>query len=321
MQISRFERLLGMLAQLNGPQLRVIKSKVGECDKLEVVKGLAQKRQEARGACPHCGGVDPWRWGMTASGQSRYKCKACKATFTPLTGTGFEHLRNKHMLIENAACMAEGLSVRATAERLGVNKKTAYHLRKKFMPLLEKHQPEILAGMLEADEAFFRKSYKGQRKDVPRPSYKRGTPAMKRGINDEHVAVLTTIARGTADVHIVILPSVPSMGSINDALDGAIAPGSVLCTDGSKAYAAVGPMQGIDVRSVSSIEHVDGQVHVQTVNSLHSRMKDWMYCFKGVATKNLGLYLAWFRFFNRDRSRESWPNFVLDSFGVPTFNT
>jgi len=321
MQISRFERLLGMLAQLNGPQLRVIKSKVGERDQLEEVKGLAEKRRVALGACPHCGGVDPWRWGTTASGQSRFKCRACEKTFTPLTGTGFEKLRNKHKLIENAACMAEGLSVRATAERLQVNPKTAYLLRKKFMPLLEKHQPMMLAGMLEADEAFFRKSYKGLRSGMPRKSYKRGTPAMKRGINDEHTAVLTTIQRGTPECHIAILPSVPTMASVNAALEGAIAPGSVLCTDGSKVYVPVGPMQGVEVHSVTSAEHVDGPIHVQTVNALHSRMKAWLYGFKGVATRNLALYLAWFRFFDHDKSRPTWPGFVLDSFGVPTFNT
>jgi hypothetical protein len=35
---------------------------------------------------------------------------------------------------------------------------------------------------------------------------------------------------------------------------------------------------------------------VQNVNGFHSRLKDWMRHFKGVATKFLDNYLAWFRF-------------------------
>lgn len=53
----------------------------------------------------------------------------------------------------------------------------------------------MLAGLLEGEEMFFRKSYKGQRSDMPRESYSRGTPAKKRGINNEYVAVLTVISR------------------------------------------------------------------------------------------------------------------------------
>jgi hypothetical protein len=34
------------------------------------------------------------------------------------------------------------------------------------------------------------------------------------------------------------------------------------------------------------------------VNAFHSRLKNWMERFKGVATKYLDNYLTWFRFFD-----------------------
>lgn len=35
---------------------------------------------------------------------------------------------------------------------------------------------------------------------------------------------------------------------------------------------------------------------IQNVNGLHSRLKQWIDCFKGVATKYLDNYVAWFLF-------------------------
>lgn len=321
MQISHFDWLVGALRRLTPAQLVALKGAVGDQDRLEAFKDLAWRRHLPEPACPHCGHNATWKWGTTGSGQPRVRCKGCLKTFTPLTGSGFERLHDKARLLENAACMAQGLSVREAAERMEVSKKTAYRLRKRFMPALEKHQPSMLAGMLEADEAFFRRSYKGQRGGLPRESYHRGTPAEKRGINDEHVAVLTAMARGSRDCFIAILPAVPTANNVSAALDGNIAPGSVLCTDGSNVYIKVEPLHGVEVHSVPARDHVDGPIHVQNVNALHSRIKSWMRGFKGVATKNLSLYLAWFRFFDHDHSRASWSGFVLDSFGVPYFNT
>lgn len=315
MQIAHFDWLMRGLRRLTQPQLHELMGEVGKQDELEDFKALAWQRHEADATCPHCDSDQLYGWGTTASGQCRMRCRACLKTFTPLTGTGFERLRDKARLVENAACMAQCLSVRETAERLQVNPKTAYLLRKRFMPELAKHQPGMLAGVLEGDETFFRKSYKGQRSGVPRESYSRGTPAKKRGINDEHVAVLTVISRGSPECLISILPGVPNTTSVNEALSDNIAPGSVLYTDGSKVYAKVESMQDVKVFSVLAT------VHVQNINALHSRMKCWMRNFKGVATKNLGLYLAVFRFFDRDASRKAWSGFLVDSFGVPYFNT
>jgi hypothetical protein len=55
----------------------------------------------------------------------------------------------------------------------------------------------------------------------------------------------------------------------------------------------------------------------QSVNGLHSRMKQWIDRFKGVATKYLDNYLAWFLFVD-SRSNESTKHnikeFLLTSF-------
>jgi hypothetical protein len=44
----------------------------------------------------------------------------------------------------------------------------------------------------------------------------------------------------------------------------------------------------------SSGERVRGDLHIQTVNSRHERLKDFLRRHRGVATKYLDSYLRWF---------------------------
>ena len=40
---------------------------------------------------------------------------------------------------------------------------------------------------------------------------------------------------------------------------------------------------------------IDKVFHIQNVNAYHSRLKNWVRQFHGVATKYLDHYLGWFR--------------------------
>ena len=49
-----------------------------------------------------------------------------------------------------------------------------------------------------------------------------------------------------------------------------------------------------EVLNQSAGERVRGELHIQTVNSLHERIKNFLRPRRGVATKYLGNYLHWF---------------------------
>ena len=149
------------------------------------IQSLVAQRQARQGSCPHCASPDFARWGYAGSGEQRYRCKACRKSFTGLTATAFCAIHRKDLLLGNARCMAQALSVRKTAAAIGVHRNTAFRYRHLMMPLLATQQPSQLAGVVEADETFFRKSYKGQKKAMPRKAHKRGTRASKRGISSE----------------------------------------------------------------------------------------------------------------------------------------
>jgi hypothetical protein len=48
------------------------------------------------------------------------------------------------------------------------------------------------------------------------------------------------------------------------------------------------------VLNQSAGERVRGELHIQTVNSRHSQLKDFLRSRRGIATKHLGSYLSWF---------------------------
>lgn len=78
-------------------------------------------------------------------------------------------------------------------------------------------------------------------------------------------------------------------------------------------YHAFAKASGIYNRQVNAKagERVVGVVfHIQNVNAYHSRLKGWMYRFRGVATKYLPNYLGWRRTLDR-RNGEITPDQIL----------
>jgi hypothetical protein len=71
--------------------------------------------------------------------------------------------------------------------------------------------------------------------------------------------------------------------------------------------------RGIEYHAVnlSAGIRVDGAWHIQNVNAYHSRLKAWVYQFRGVATCYLANYLSWFRAIDRNSAGEPKPALCL----------
>ena len=85
--------------------------------------------------------------------------------------------------------------------------------------------------------------------------------------------------------------------TINRALSPMLASNAVLCSDAHPAYRALSKAQGVEhfiVRSKPGQNTMSVSYHIQNVNSLHSRFKDFLRPFRGPASKNLAGYIQWF---------------------------
>lgn len=269
----------------------------GEASMAAIELGVGEDR-----CCPHCGAPGAKANGK-ARGMQRYLCRACKRTFGALTGTKVSGLHRKEVWLIFGECLANGDTVKTSAERCGVAVSTAFRWRHRFLEAI-KTSAGKLRGIVEADETFVLASRKGDRawkkaKDgkaaaPDRKARKRGGKAAKRGLSDEQVPVLVAADRSGETVS-AVLPSVTA-----DAIRAVLAPvldkDALLVTDGGRSYPPCAAALGISHEALnqSAGERTRGELHIQTVNNRHSRLKDFLRGRRGIATKYLGSYLRWF---------------------------
>src|SRR5208282_2803170 len=250
----------------------------------DVVAELGQRRVDSVG-CPHCDSLDVVHWGK-ASALPRYRCKGCQRTFNALTNTPLAGLRMKDKWPAQAKA----------AERCDVDYTTAFRWRHRFLISLAGDKPEALSGIVEGDETFILESFKGQRSGMPRKARKRGGKSAKRGISAEQIPVLVARDRGGATTD-AVLPKLNRV-SITAALGGIVTSANEFCCDGGTAIVAFARRAGIPTHILPMPGKPNPQApdfHINNVNAYHSRLKEWLRPFHGVATKNLPNYLGWRR--------------------------
>lgn len=162
---------------------------------------LEEQIAESVKACPHCGHTALKKAG-SKGGRRRFRCGNCRRSFNAFTGTPFARLRKFEKRVDYAGAMLQSmtLSIRKAASRLRINPKTAFRWRHRLLDGVRNLQPGILRGLVEADETYFRQSFKGSRHLPPgRKAKKRGMPAEKRGLSKEQIPVLVARDRSSGE--------------------------------------------------------------------------------------------------------------------------
>jgi transposase-like protein len=316
MKREDFQALAANLDTLTAHQRKLLVKQLNQVSRAQEVNTLIESRIIDAPACPKCANTQIARWG-SASGLQRYRCTACKATFNALTGTPLARLRKKDKWLDYAQHMEQGISVRKSAVACDVHRNTAFRWRHRFLTLPNGSKPARLAGIAEADEAFFLESFKGEKKAMSRSPRKRGSKASKRGLSDEQIPVL--ICRDRAGSTTDFILEKDDRTHIYEALKPILATDTVLCTDGSRAMIGVARKMGLTHRPVNlaaGIRVIAGVYHVQNVNAYGSRLKTWMRRFNGVATRHLGNYLGWRRYLDRSNRLTSPAAFLSASLGI-----
>jgi len=277
--------------------------------------GTTSHERVAAQGCPHCGGREIVGWGRS-DGLLRFRCKACGRTFNALTKTPMAHLRKKEKWLDHARAMIEGKSLAKTAALCGVHPTTAFRWRHRFLRAPAVNKPRSLSGIVEADETFVLESFKGRWSDLPRAARKRGGKARHAGLYQDNIPILVARDRKGATFD-AILPQV-DQASIGRALGGVVTQDNHLIGDGGRPIAAFARRAGIPFHAVPAPGKPAPEaphLHINNVNAYHSRLKQRLTRFNGVATKNLPNYLGW------RRALEAWgdklepPNWINGAIG------
>lgn len=317
MKAEDFQRLIDEVDKLSPHQKQLLAERLRSSGQAQEGRTLVESRIIAKPICPRCQHDQVFRWGRV-SGLQRYRCRACKTTFNALSGTPLARLRHKDRWLTYAEQMAEGRSVRQSAAACGVHRNTAFRWRHRFLTCPNTQRATQLVGIAEADETVFLESFKGKKRGMARAPRKRGGKASKRGMSDEQIPVLICRDRAGNTADFVLEKA--DQAHIGPVLTPLLAKDAILCTDGSKALAAVARESGIVHRPVNlaaGIRVIAGVYHVQNVNAYDSRLKQWMQRFHGVATHYLANYLGWRRMIERAQSCLSPRDILRAALGIP----
>jgi transposase-like protein len=270
--------------------------------------------------CPRCDHTDVVKHGMDKAGRQRFRCRkgadgGCGKTFNPLTGTPFARMRMPEKWAEYARLMGGFMSLTdVVGTGIGISRHTAWRWRHRMLAVQAILQSDKVSGVVEADETFFRTSYKGHRgwkrgaSPENRPARYRGGKAVLPGLSGEQVPVLTAVDRADGVVETVLRDRT----GIVPALAGRIAEGSVVCSDGLKAYVDVAVQHGSEHRrvkpprkdwlakAVGGKARRKGRLGLGRINAHHERLKTFINReLRGVSTKYLPNYLGWARAMRR----------------------
>jgi len=297
-----FEEVFSMLAavKLSGVDLARLRAWIASI--AHPAECIALIEQAAAGrACPHCGCVRKHRCGQ-ASGMQRFRCLGCRRSHNALTATPLARLRKKECWLPYLQCILESRTVRDAARTVGVDRTTSFRWRHRFVPGAMRERPTMLAAIVEVDETYRLESQKGSRSLTRRPR-KRGGVAKRRGINREHDCLLVARDRNGQTLDFHTGRGQVTAAQLRHCLAPVLAAAVLLISDGAVAYRHFAAAIGVTHEwvNVKAGERSRGAIHIQNVNSWHSRFKSWLVRFRGVASRYLINYSGWQRMLDARR--------------------
>ncbi|OYW54239.1 MAG: hypothetical protein B7Y80_12930 [Hyphomicrobium sp. 32-62-53] len=299
MKAKVFQALVSQLGDLSAVQREALIAALKRRLPLSEAVDLIDSRFGADPCCGHCGSRRVGGWSSQA-GLKRYRCKDCAKTFNALTGTPLAQLHRRDAWFSYAQALADGLSLRKAATRCGVSLDTAFRWRHRFLTTAKDAKPKVVAGIVEADETFIRKSAKASKRLVGRAPRKRGGTA-KSGLSSDDYGPVLIVRDRHGETTDQVLPDLEGSTFVR-VLKPVVASDALLVSDGRSAYATFADHAGLlhIALNASKGERTYGSYHIQNVNGYISRLKHWLHRFKGVATHYLPSYLGWRRMIERN---------------------
>jgi transposase-like protein len=303
--MRRFElsAVFRAVQEMTWSQRRELMQRLKAVPAAEETQAIVEERVQALRMCPHCQSMHVVRNGL-ARGLQRYKCRDCGSTFNALTKTPLARLRYRERWLSQTQALIDGLSITKAAQQLEVARSTAFRWRHRFLALPHHVKAGHFSGIVEADETCLLKSHKGQRRqrrEQGRKARSRGGRATLRGMSVEHDIILVVRDRSGACADQIV--QALDTAHLAAVLQPVLAADAVLCTDGSAALAAAAHHIAVEHHAInaSAGQHAIGPWHINNVNGYHSRLKNWLRRFNGVASSYLPHYLGWFRALERFR--------------------
>lgn len=240
-------------------------------------------------ACPYCESEKLYKHANYTAGGTRFKCASCFKTFNEFTGTSIHRVHKKDLWDGFIRLMLQSKTIREICAELKIARQTALDWRHKALSAFNALYTKQFKGVVETDDTYFRFNEKGKRGVV---KYDRKL----RGISNQQVSVMVTADRyKSIDLSVIKLGRITTSALEKKLNLDRFNKSNIIYSDNSRIIKNF--FRDLDIQHETFIakKKYNGKVHVQNVNNLTRRLKDWIkFHFNNVSTKYLHNYLNWF---------------------------
>ena len=258
-------------------------------------------------ACPRCGGADPYKLTVKASGKNKvarqglYKCRACRKQFSSTTGTIFESSHvpiSKWLLALHLICASKkGLSAHQLHRMIGVTYRAAWFMNHRLRLAMATQSFEYadkLSGTVEVDETYVG----GRRRIGPTNAADRKKLAVGRPApSDKKLTPVLALVERKGRVRVFPVGRVDGR-TLQDAIRQRVHLNAHMMTDELHGYGGLNNgFAAHDTIKHSKKEYVRGNVHTNTVEGFFSLLKRGIIgSFHHVSKGHLHRYCSEFEF-------------------------
>lgn len=282
-------------------------------DEVTCYQFLEEQRWQGVPVCPHCAS-DKAPYNVKARGKFQdipsYRCsaKGCNLPFTVRTGSIFEaskvELRKWFQAAYEISTSKKGISSVELGTRIGVSQKTAWFINHRIRTMLTETAPEMLEGIVEADETFVGGKNKNRHEN------KKVANSQGRSHADKTAVVGLLERDGKVKTYVVADTSAETLHKI---VKENVAPHAVVITDAYTAY------KGLDkiVSQHHTVKHSDrnyitiGDKHTNNIEGFWSQLKRGVIgVYHYVSPQHLHRYCAEFSTRYNERETSNIDRFV-----------
>lgn len=151
--VNKLNQITKALLSMTPAQRAVVHQSIQALDSEILMDELIQPLFDALSQCPHCNSTQFKKWGKAGAIQ-RYRCNDYCKTFNNKTKTPLASFHQCHLWEEYAHCMKLKLTLREAASVCGINLKSAFLWRHRFLMAQAVQNDDRLSGIIEVDEFF-----------------------------------------------------------------------------------------------------------------------------------------------------------------------
>jgi len=231
--------------------------------------------------CPHCGSRDVNKFGFF-NGKQRYRCKECQRTFNLYTKTLLSWCHYKDKWESFIDTMEKDLSLRKAEKLVGVSYASLFYWRHKIMTVLNQESEERLHGTLELINIKLRYLDKFRNKEDD-----------KDKSTAQNIFFAFLYQRDNRLDSYIYKENKGARSFINDISDN-IDVKSIVCLNSNYPFRFPLIYKKIKIADKKKYKRIN-YFNTESVRKYLGQFRYWIKMFRGVSTKNLIKYAAFFK--------------------------